>query len=210
MLHRNTIALRSLVLAAIGIGLGSFVLGIWLSKPKPINIMVDGLLAGEAFTIDHLIKVRQLVIVGSVEKQEQVQLSTLPWDLSAPLPYSDWHVKVVEVIYQNMEKPVAAGNTIVVRTFGGTVGEVSLDFPDNPDFRVGEKAVLFLYSGDKDAFTASEGEPHFVAFNSGTFKVDNNGMAYRRGSPPNTPSSLPVAELKSLIIESATAVQKHN
>lgn len=201
MFKHKVLSFRSVILVASFLGAIAFTIAIVVAKPQLREVQVHGSLDLSTFRIDSLVQNRALAIEGLVQGEDPVQLTDAPWDFSKPVAFRDWHIRVTDVVYKNLQEPIVPGDVITIRTLGGTVGDQDLSFPDDPKLKVGDRVVLFLYSEEQDVITGGIGTPHFLAFNSGTFKINSNGIAHRPGSPPNTPSTLPITDLKSLVAQ---------
>lgn len=103
---------------------------------QPKTIRMDVLLEEESLV--SLTKKAQTIVIGVVEEQLPSQESRDQLT-GEPIIYSDWVIAVEECL-----KSPLAGDRIIVRTLGGTVGQMTMIVDSAPSFAVGERVLLFL------------------------------------------------------------------
>lgn len=144
-MHKNSINLIIL--------LGFLVLSIGCSGGRsqrdPITITVH---ASEAeLSLDDLIKLADLIVIGEFDKSNPSKWSTADGKLpdNATIDqvsreglsiFTDWDFNVTDFIKGEALSPI-----ISIRTFGGQVGEDRMIVSDAPSYELGKTYLLFLF-----------------------------------------------------------------
>jgi hypothetical protein len=129
-----------------------------------------------------------LVVVATVESQRVEQDGrSVPSDVPGVSVATETTVAVARVVYDPGHHVPVTGAHLVVRTLGGTVGDMTVSAEDEPTFSVGERVVLFL--------TAVSGG-HYVCINGeqGAAPVQG-GMVEMLGDTPKTEAAF-ITELQ--------------
>lgn len=150
---------------------------------KSMTISTSSLL--EAYTHEDLSNHSNTIVQGTVKEILPSKWNTIDGkqpnkSLTKLIPgvdviYTDTIIKVDKYL-----KNPQSSKEVVVRTFGGTVGNVTIKSEDDPIFEPGEK-VLFYLSKDTSPHTDNIGLDHFMVtgFLQGKFKLTNDGKASR-------------------------------
>ena len=140
MTHRR----ESFILSAVL----SIAAGVWLAGPLGAVIM-------RALSLDELVESSDRVVVATVLSNES------RWNDEHTRIYTYTTVRVEEYL----KGSGAAGDTLVIRTLGGAVGEMGLHIEGAPAFRPNDKEVIFLFSAPGASELGVQG------WNQGRFKV---------------------------------------
>jgi len=100
--------------------------------------------------LNELAKEAEIILVGTVKDIRS------EWNREETLIYT-----YVTISVEDYLKGSTGSNEVVVRTFGGKVGVVSLFVEDTPNFEKGEKVILFLYqreTGDWEVYGCFQGK----------------------------------------------------
>lgn len=110
---------------------------------------------------------RALSLDELVESSDRVVVATV---LSNESRWNDEHTRIYTYTTVRVEEYLkgsgAAGDTLVIRTLGGAVGETGLHVEGAPVFRAGDKEVIFL-----TAAAPGEETVGVKGWNQGRFKV---------------------------------------
>ena len=109
---------------------------------------------------------RALSLDELVESSDRVVVATV---LSNESRWNDAHTRIYTYTTVRVEEYLkgsgAAGDTLVIRTLGGAVGEIGLHVEGAPVFRPNDKEVIFLFSAPGASELGVQG------WNQGRFKV---------------------------------------
>ena len=125
------------------------------------------------------------------------------WDSEGRIIVTEATIQVTDRVYGK------ADSVVRVKTFGGTVGDYTIDAPGFPTFQKGERLFLFLRQDERDA-----GMLRVTGYQQGQFRivtgldkmesavsaVDGDALLVQTGVQGRLlPESLPLSELKSLV-----------
>lgn len=123
------------------------------------------------------------IIIGTVKEASQSKWNTM--DEKQPNKPPAELIPGVDVIYKDnvvsvdtyLKNPLSS-KEIVVRTIGGTVGNVTMVSDDEVSLKPGEKVLLYL-SNDTYPSPTALGQEHFLVFGSyqGKFTLTDDGKA---------------------------------
>jgi hypothetical protein len=179
---------RSFYKTILGIFLGILVL-LGVSRPVDASLFI-------AMSAEELIEESDAVIEGGVIEQHS------HWDEQGRVIVTDSTVRVSEVIIGQ------APTFVRVRTYGGTVGNFSVDAQGFPQLNMGEEVVLFLKKDE--AIHANR----IVGYQQGHFEVverldgvvlavprieDNSGLLTTSGQHVPVPSSTELGSFKKWV-----------
>jgi hypothetical protein len=137
--------LCSLFLGACGQQMAPARHALHAASPTPrLSVSVAGSLA-HSYSPRALQARSDLVVVATVVGQRVVQDGApLLSDVPGVSVATETDVAVARVIYDPQHLVLMTGTPLVVRTQGGTVGDMTVWVEDEPTFSVGERVVLFL------------------------------------------------------------------
>lgn len=150
---------------------------------KQVIISANSLVLG--YSHKELSNHSDMILMGTVKKTLQSKWNTI--DGKQPNKPLNELIPGVDVIYTdtiiNVDKYLKnpqSSQEVIIRTFGGTVGNVTIKSEDDPSFEPGEKVFLYL-SKDTSPYTANFGPDHFMVtgFLQGKFKLTDDGKAVR-------------------------------
>lgn len=149
-------------------------------------------------SLDELVEKADIIFVGTVIESRSA------WNADRTRIYTKTTFRVEDYVKGS------GGETLVVETHGGVVGEVGMMVPGTPLFKVGEKNLLFL--------TAGGGTHHVLGWAQGRFRVQADpqtgeqlvsrplaGVSFVR--PPSEPVSKELSNLRTLD-DLRTAIQR--
>lgn len=150
---------------------------------KSMTISTSSLL--EAYTHEDLSNHSDTIVQGTVKEILPSKWNTI--DGKQPNKPLTKLIPGVDVIYNDniikvdkyLKNPQSS-KEVIVRTFGGTVGNVTIKSEDDPSFEPGEKVLLYL-SKDTSPYTDNIGPDHFMVTGllQGKYKLTNDGKASR-------------------------------
>lgn len=150
------------------------------SIDEPITISRSALLA--AYTYEDLNNNSDTVIIGTVKEILPSKWNTAdgkqPDKTAAELESSDIiYTDIIVNVDKYLKNPLSS-NEVTVRVIGGTVGSVSMTSDDEPNFKLGEKVLLYLKE-DTYRDTKNVGSEHFVTTGhlQGKFTLTGDGKA---------------------------------
>lgn len=128
----------------------------------PISMQASGALEG--LTDKQLVEKASLIILGTVQTVNPSRWNTKdglrPPDLTAQnispdlIIYTDTDVKVERLL-----KGSTSESTVRVRTLGGSVGQDSMTFTEEPKFEPAQSVIVFLT--EEDSMTSQFGPKHY-------------------------------------------------
>lgn len=166
------------------------------ASDTPITIGISSVV--EHMSPEVLASESDLILTGSVKEILPARWNT-PDGKPSEKNFNDLGIE--DVIYRDaivsvddyLKNPLPS-EEVVVRTLGGTIGNLTMDVEDTPFFESGEKVLLFL-SEDTDPATKSLYPEHFVVCGcfQGKFTITEEGKAISEGE------SIELKELLQLI-----------
>lgn len=124
-----------------------------------------------------------VIVIGTVNETFPSRWNTIDGKqpnkpLTELIPGIDMIYTDISISVDKYIKNPLSSKEIIVRTVGGTVGKVTINSEDEPNFEPGEKVLLYL-SKDTSPYTANVGPEHFFVYGSmqGKFKLTNDGKA---------------------------------
>lgn len=121
------------------------------SQPQREPITITAYVSEADLSLDDLISLADLIVIGNFEKANPGRWSTsdgkLPDTATIDLVsqerlsiFTDWDFHIVKSIKGESLRPI-----ISVRTFGGQVGEDRMIVSDTPSYEIGKTYLLFLF-----------------------------------------------------------------
>ena len=150
-----------------------------VSEPTNIGVNVDFIHYNHKELSNH----SDTIVIGTVQKTLPSKWNTIDGkQLNKPVSEL---IPGVDVIYTDiiinvdryLKNPLSS-KEVIIRTFGGTVGNVSMTSDAEPKFETGEKILLYL-SKDTNPSTKNIGSEHFIVtdFYEGKFTLTDDGKA---------------------------------
>lgn len=128
-----------------------------------------------------LTKNSTVIVVGTIEEILPSQIS-IDKNTGDKIVITDYVLSPEKVIKGSV------GKDIIIRTIGGTVGEeknkLTVIAEDSPDFKIGEKVLVFLSKGTDEFFDLSEGQYTVEGWFQGKYEiVDKNAKNVKKIIP---------------------------
>lgn len=147
------VSLTSLTLVAV-------IMGIFVTRslaaPNPSSHSTAVTLASPtlqcAFTRDYTYLPHTLAELKHASDIIVLGVVTSPANPSSPLPFAEWSVSIISVVYDR-HQALASAHTISVRQDDGTGNDGGCRNADDPLLRVGDRAFFFLGDGGSAALT---------------------------------------------------------
>lgn len=131
------------------------------------------------YTHEDLNKYSDTIITGTVKEKLPSKWNTI--DGKQPkavteLSYHDLIYTDTVISVDNYLKNPLSSKEVIVRSIGGTIGNLTMTFDDEPSLEPGEKVLLFL-SKDTNTDLMNFGPEHFIVtgFFQGKFVLTDNG-----------------------------------
>lgn len=147
---------------------------------KPITIERSSLL--EKYTHEDLNNYSDTVVIGTVKEILPPKWNTIdgkmPDKTAAELTSSDLiYTDIIITVDKYIKNPLSS-NEVTIRVIGGTLGNVTMSSDEEPNFKLGEKVLLYL-TKDTHPDIKNIRPEHFVAtgFKQGKYTLTEDGKA---------------------------------
>ena len=156
----------------------------FVASDTPVTMEVSALV--EYLSPEDLAKKSDLILIGSVKEILPARWNTpdgeQPEDAFEGSGLNDVIYRDVVISVDQYLKNPLSSNEVIVRTLGGTVGNLTLAVEDEPSFEPGDDVLLYLV---EDAYPATKDlEPeHFRVTGSfqGKYTLTGDGKAVKSG-----------------------------
>lgn len=176
-IHRFAVPALFVILVGVATVLGATVIH---HKPS-VQIRQSGLFAEGVQQPAWVAQRATLVIEGSVQANGPAAEGVMAGGRKAQVVYTDTLVKVDRVVKNLPPGTVSSGDTIRVRTLGGTVGRTTMASELYPTFTPGQSVLLFLTQGSNDPVLPADTSPYYAVVGAvhGAFMIMPGNVAVR-------------------------------
>ncbi|HEY8892653.1 MAG TPA: hypothetical protein VIM70_20650 [Clostridium sp.] len=186
---KETKIIYSTIIAVLGLGLGLGLSVIALTGPVIVKNVVPRTVvySGNMYTSDvlkpqFLTNNSDVVIVGKIINKNAPAKGIQPVGQKNEVIYTDTNVKVEKIISNKTSDPIKPGDTLVVRSLGGTVDNLTMRTDTETVLKQSDnKVLLFLAEPSKDLTLPTSNTPVYAVVGGfhGSFSLTSDGNATR-------------------------------